>query len=391
MKKIIIIGHNAASDLGLARSVGRLGCEVVLLYSRPLTSCDIIEAHSRYINECHKFKDWSKNSLLDFLLAYNTVDGNKPYLIMTDDKSAYWVASSLNILADKYNCPQFGYANWPVERIFEKTFQKNKAVEAGFNVVDSWTIDLTNKDYIIPSDITFPCYVKGTSSCNTPKGLQKRCDNSKELIAQLALIHKKHPSIVLVEPFVSIDKECGIMAYCDGNIVITPALVYFENTGSKKRPGVSMIGRAVPLSQDNKLYVQAQSFLKSLNIHGICNIDLFEVNGHYYFVELNLRYAAYSYGICQGGVNLPAKLVGLESLGEKNTLTKETTYCNETIATERYGTGDMSFCEMCSLHKLVDVSCVYAEDDKSPYISLVLHAIVDRFKIAVLKLIGRVK
>lgn len=390
--KIIIIGHNAASDLGLARSVGRLGCEVVLLYSRPLSSSrDIVEAHSRYINECHKFKDWSKESLIEFLLAYKTVDGNKPFLVMTDDKSAYWVASSLEKLTVKYNCPQFGYDEWPVEKIFDKSFQKIKAIEAGFDVVDSWTIDLRNSDYFIPEEITYPCYVKGTSSFNTPKGLQKRCDSSEELNAQLALINKKYPSVVLVEPFVSIDKECGIMAYCDGDTVITPALVHFETTGSKKRPGVSMIGRAIPLSKDNELYEHAQSFLKSLNIHGICNIDLFEVNGHYYFVELNLRYAAYSYGICQGGVNLPAKLVGLESLDQNNILTKETSYCNETIATERFGTADMSFNDMCSLHKLVDASCVYADDDKSPYRSLVFHAIIDRIKIDVLKLLRRVK
>lgn len=388
MKKIIIIGHNAASDLGLARSVGRSGCKVVLLYSRPIASSrDIVEVHSRYITECHKFKDWSKDSLIDFLLTYNTLDSNKPYLIMTDDKSAYWVASSLDKLTGKYNCPQFGHAEWPVEKIFDKSFQKSKAVEAGFDVVKSWTIDLTDRSYEIPTEITFPCYVKGNSSFNTPKGFQKRCDNTEELKARLALIHKKYPSVVLVEPFVSIDRECGIMAYCDGSTVITPALVYFEDIGSKKRPGVSMIGRVIPLIPDKELYEYTQSFLKSLNIHGICNIDLFEVNGHYYFVELNLRYAAYGYGICQGGVNLPAKFVGLESLDEKNILTKETTYCNETIATERFGVGDVSFNDMCSLHKLVDVSCVYADDDKAPHRSLIFHAIVERIKIAVMRII----
>lgn len=387
MKKVIIIGHSAASILGLARSVGRLGCEVVLVYSRSVDGrMGIAESHSCYISECYRFNNWNKDSLLSFLLKYETDCSCKPYLVMTDDKSAYWIASSLEILADKYVCPKFGKKDWCVDQLFDKRFQKARAHECGFKVVDFWSVDLTLDDYTVPLDVVYPCYVKGAVSFNTPKGLQKRCDSYDDLCNHLSQIRRTSPSVVIIEPFVKMNKECGIMAYCDGKRVVAPALVYFEEIGSAHRPGISMVGKVLPLQETSALHQHLCTFLSDLDIHGICNIDLFEVDGEYYFVELNLRYAAYSYGICQGGVNLPAMLIGLRSPLENHVLDKKISYCNETVAQERFLAGELSVQGLLSMYKKTDVSFVYASDDKSPYRHMVAQSLLKKCKSEVMAL-----
>lgn len=365
---VIIIGHSAASNYGLVRALAKHNCRCVVISRK--NANERPESVSKYVENCHLLDVKNEENVLLFLeKTYSTVSP-KPIFISTGDKGARFLEEHYERLSRYFLLPKLDRSVATVEKMMNKSFQKELASKSGFNVLKSYTLDVSNDNYIVPEDIQYPCFVKGARSINTPKKYSKKC-NSKEILANhLKKIAREYPSEVMIEQFANIDKECGIMAFCNGQDIYIPALTEFTNITRGGKPGVSITGKSFPLDRNSDLYKTALGFFQSLNMRGLCNIDLFVIGDKYYFSEINIRYAAYCFSLVEVGINLPAICVdafrGL-LLPKSTTIKHEITYFSDCMACEEILYGTLPIKEAKRLGNLADVRIMWDENDPEPY------------------------
>lgn len=370
MKKqlVIILGHSLASNYGLIRSLAKYDCRciVVTRQSNKFPS----ESYSKYVEACHLVNVKDEKKILSFLEENYSKELPQPIFFSTSDKSAKFLDDNYDRLRKYFLLPQLDHSIATAEKLMDKSFQKKLARNAGFCVLKSCTVDVKKKDFLVPLDIQYPCFVKGAISINTPKKYAKKCENRDVLIAHLRKISKEYPSEILIEQFAPVEKECGIMALCNGQEIYMPALTEFTSLTKGGKPGVSITGISTPFNENSELYKTANMFLRSLNMRGLCNIDLLFINGKYYFSEINIRYAAYCYSIDEAGINLPAMCVKVlrgETITEHSTIENEMSYFSDCKACEEILDGTLSIKKAKKLRNKADVSFLLDKKDINPY------------------------
>ena len=374
-QSIIILGSNPASRLALIRAVGEVeGCRVTIVnmvLQLPDKPFRTIDSYSKYVDGVLFARKFDADGLANLLLSKCQDEKAKPIIMSIDDDSACLVDSIQDRLCNKFFVPHIQHRAGAIAHLMDKQVQKELAKQFGFNVAKSWPIDFKDGKYEVPESITFPCYVKGRLSYHSAKLHQKKCSTEKELTEWLKVIAKENPSPMLIEEFLDINKEYGIIGYSDPQKVILPGIVELLDGGHGGHKGVSAFGRVNDFGLNEELKPQVEQLMKHIQLTGMFNIDFVEANGKWFFVELNVRYAAYGYAVCRAGVNLPAfqlyGCLGKDDVELNTQVAREFCYVNEKVAFDDIVGGYRSWKNFRSLVKRADCCMIRQDDDPQPY------------------------
>lgn len=372
---VIILGSNPASRLALIRAVGEVEeCRVTIVnmvLQLPDKPFRTIDSYSKYVDGVLFARKFDADGLANLLLSKCQDERAKPIVMSIDDDSACLVDSIQDRLCNKFFVPHIQHRAGAIAHLMDKQVQKELAKQFGFNVAKSWPIDFKDGKYEVPESITFPCYVKGRLSYHSAKLHQKKCSTEKELTEWLKVIAKENPSPMLIEEFLDINKEYGIIGYSDPQKVVLPGIVELLDGGHGGHKGVSAFGRVNDFRLNEVLKPQIEQMLKHIRLTGMFNIDFVEANGKWYFVELNVRYAAYGYAVCRAGVNLPAfQIYGMLSRDDSELPTQVKNgfcYVNEKVAFDDVMGGYRSLKNYRDLVQKANCCMIKDEKDLLPY------------------------
>lgn len=372
---VIVLGSNPATRLSLIRCVGAVeGCRVTIINmvsDIPEKPYRTIDTYSKYVDKYFFAKKFDADGLARLLMEKCRVEGEKPFLMSVDDDSACLIDTIQDQIRNDFYFSHIGNKAGAIAELMDKAKQKQLAKEFGFKVAESWSVDCVDGKYEIPQGVKYPCYIKGRLSYHSAKLHQKKCSSEQELAEWLKVIAKENPSPMIIEEFIEINKEYGIIGYSDSEKVILPGIVELLDGGHGSHKGVSAFGRVNDFSSNEPLKQQIERFIKYIRLTGLFNVDFVEAYGKLYFVELNMRFAAYGYAVCKAGANLPAFHIykclsedeGVLSTRVKNGFC----YVNEKVAFDDVEHGYRSMSNYRRLIKNADCCMIRQEDDSEPY------------------------
>jgi predicted ATP-grasp superfamily ATP-dependent carboligase len=352
-----------------------------------------IDAYSKYVERFFYAKKYDADGLANLLLEKCRVEGEKPILMSVDDDSACLVDTIQDRLRDKFYYSHIQHQAGAIAGLMDKSKQKQLARECGFNVVEAWPVDCVDGKYTVPDGVKYPCYVKGRLSYHSAKQYQKKCNNKEALEKWLKVLAQNNPSPLLIEEFIEIEKEFGVIGYSDPQKVILPGIVELLDGGHGGHKGVSAFGRVNDFGLNEELKPQVEQLLKHIQLTGMFNIDFVEANGKWFFVELNVRYAAYGYAVCRAGVNLPAfQIYGMLSRDDSELPTQVKNgfcYVNEKVAFDDFINGYRSWKDYKNLNKKADCCLIRDKKDPQPFGCFKCSMYNSYLKSIIKRLIGR--
>ena len=377
-KSIIIIGSNPMTRLSLIRSIGEVTpCDITvvdMVGEIPKKDIKPVDCHSMYVKRLLRAIKFDADGLCKLLLHQCADKNGKPLILSVDDDSAHLVDSSLDKLREHFHFAHINNKQGEIGRLMNKQVQKQLAVQAGFDITKSWVVEHHDGHYVLPQGITFPCYLKGLLSYHTMKSSQGRFDTEEDLTRALDKLGRtaKHP--LMVEEYIETEKDLGIMGFCDGTHCVVPAIVELLESGRGAHKGVSVFGKVRKEKEGEGLTEKVANLVKSIGLFGLFNVDLAISKGKVYFIELNLRYAAYGYAITKAGVNLPSMMVrsAYSDVLEipVSTIQRECSYINEKVALDDVAFGLRAMKDFRSLQQKADVALMNEPTDEMPYLEI---------------------
>ena len=389
MRKVIILGSNPMTRLSLIRSVGEaIDCEitvVAMVFSLPKSwERKPVDIQSKYVGRLLYAEKYNADSLCDLLLRECADKDEKPFLLSTDDDSAFQIDTILDRLRPHFHCANIRNKQGLLSQLMNKQLQKQKAYEHGFRVTNSWILENKDGHYLIPDDVTYPCYLKGLMSHRTRKDYQMRLDSKEQLEESLSRLSENYSFPMMAEEYLEVEKEYGVIGFCDGRECVIPGVAELLDSGHGYHKGVSAFGRIRKERADGAITSKAMDLIRSIGLFGLFNMDLAEINGEVYFIELNLRFAAYGYAFTKSGINLPALLIrsieGDVIHGQDHSLYSERTYVNEKVVLDDVVDGYRSINEFRQLKANADISLMESPDDNKPYKAFVRGAMLQYVK-----------
>lgn len=369
MPIVVVIGRNYTSRLGMIRAVGRAGHDVVVISTRIQQTKDI-DAYSRYVVKYLFAPEPQRELLINLLLDLGIESKIKKIIIPVDDYAASVCDQSINLLKDYFYFPNIEMQPGRINALMDKGVQKEMAIAAGLNVSKGWLIEIKDHQYIIPKDIIYPCYPKPQISFMGNKQCMKKCEDESQLRNALNIAAAQKDLPILVEEYVEIEKEYGVLGFCNHGLSVIPGIVEKIMIGEGRHKGVTKVGIVTPLDNKPSLKEKIAEFLSMTNLTGLCDIDLYESNGTIFFNELNLRFGAFGYAILCSGVNLPEMLVNT-FLSEQYDLTphiRNKTVCvSNKVNFDDYIAGYYGMREYRRINQMADFSFLNALDDPQPY------------------------
>ncbi len=387
-KSIIIIGSNPMTRLSLIRSIGEVTlCDITvvdMVSEIPKKDVKPVDCHSKYVKRLFHTKKYDADGLCKLLLDQCTNDNDKPLILSVDDDSAHLIDSSLDKLREHFHFAHINNKQGEIGRLMNKQVQKQLAAQAGFNVTKSWMVEHHDGHYVLPKGITYPCYLKGMLCYHTMKSSQGRFDTEEDLTRTLNKLGRSANYPLMVEEYIETEKDLGIMGFCDGTHCVVPAIVELLESGSGGHKGVSAFGRVRKEKEGEGLTKKVANLVKSIGLFGLFNVDLAMSKEKVYFIELNLRYAAYGYAITKAGVNLPSLMVKsvysdvLEM--PVSAIQRECSYINEKVALDDVAFGFRSMKGFRSLQQKADVALMNEPTDDMPYLEITRRFPMDLIK-----------
>ena len=365
----IVMGRNYTTRLTLARAAGLVGCDVVLIQTNRRKNNSLkIDRSSRFVVNCHFCPEPNQQLLIDTIRIYEH-SNRKKLLIPADDYVASVIDKHLDVLKGHFLMPHVKGVQGEVLKIMDKSYQKALASKAGLEVAKGWVAEYIDKGFIIPTGISYPCFVKPMESYDGPlKNHSKRCDNEMELKYQLSKIASFYHLPLLIEQFVQIEKEYGVQGISMEDKTVIPSIVRKDSS----LRGITATGQIYPITSFDGLEEKLAAFLKETCFTGIFDIDLFESNGKFYFNELNVRLGANGFAMTYGVSNVPGLfllyLLG-ESKGEYEGPVdfKPLSFVSEQVIREMYYDGIISFKKYRRTIKEAEISSLQFKGDESPY------------------------
>lgn len=396
VQRVIVIGSNPATRLGLIRSVGAVeGCRVTVIEMVMQVTPNLrpsYDSASKYVDNTYFAEKFNAEGLCLLLLEKCRESNCIPLIMSVDDDSACLVDKIYDRLQGSFYYSHIDDKVGAIANLMDKQVQKEFAATSGFNIVKSWSVDIHEGQYTIPEEVSFPCYVKGRLSYHSAKKYQKRCNSRGELEEWLKVIAKGNPSPMLIEEYIEIEKEYGVAGYCNEERIVLPGIVELIESGHGVHTGVSAFGRVNDFSMNESLKEQVEHFIRNIRLSGQFNMDFVVSKGVWYFVELNMRFAAYGYAIFRAGVNLPAFQIYEVMSRDSSTLNvhvhKGYCYVNEKVAFDDVKYGFRTWRDYRNLLKKADCCLINQSNDKKPARLFKVRAIISLVKEEIKRIIN---
>lgn len=369
-QRVIVIGRNYTSRLGMIRAVGTAGYDVIVIKTNGLPGSKDIDAYSKYVKEYLYAKEPNRDELISVLLTTKS-DKGKVVIIPVDDFAASTIDDNLDLLKGDFLFPNINMEQGAINRLMDKNFQKQLARQAGLNVAEGWVVNVVDNTYTLPSDIIYPVFPKPQISFKGNKRCMRKCNNEVELRSVLDEVASQRDCSMLLEQYIEIEKEYGVLGFCSHDRIETPGLVEKTLIGEGAHKGVTKVGVVTPLVKKRDLYECIQNFLKLTNLTGLCDIDLYEHNGMIFFNELNLRFGAFGYSIICAGVNLPKLMIDYllhyTFSGIQYEMSPKIVCLSEKVNYDDYYNGFYGKKMYEQINEMADKTFLKSEDDPMPY------------------------
>ncbi len=362
----IVMCRNYSMRLGIARAAGMAGCDVVVIQTQRRDINPSIDIVSKYVVESKLSREPDSTALIETIMGYRTAE--RPVILLpSDDWTASVVDSHLDILSHHFLTPHVEHRQGAVLEIMDKWRQKELARAAGANVAKGWICHHEKRGYIIPDDVTYPCFTKPVESYTGPmKSYLQRCENKEQLQNLLQSIPTTYQKDILIEEYHAIDKEYAVLGLSLGDHSIIPAFIQMESS----MEGVTATGSVHPISQLPEMEEVLTRFMASTHLTGLFDIDLYESGGKIYFNELNARYGASGYAVTKGVANLPELFIR-HILGEPEYSNIPSKFPVQTFANEKVCL-DMLYMGLVGYHQYkrwlneADIRFIQQPDDPEP-------------------------
>lgn len=299
----IVFGRNYTSRLTMIRAIGLAGCDVVdvqLFHGKEVIRKELIDSCSKFVIKTYMIDENDFDEYIKIIDGYRDYDG-RVVLLPTDDHSAAALDFNYENLKSRFILPNVHHKQGELVKLMDKEFQKTIASKVGIPIAKGWVCEFIDDHYNIPSDITYPCFTKPQQSYfNAMKIYMKKCNNLQDLENALNAMSKINHNNVLVEQYISIEKEYGVLGVAYEGKSIIPSIIHKE----KDYLGVTAVGKISPISQVNGLQEKIQNFISATGINGLFDIDMYESEGTIYFNELNCRFGAGGFAVINSVANL---------------------------------------------------------------------------------------
>lgn len=379
-QKVVIIGHGYTSRLGIIRSLGVMGYDVIVIamvthgwWGRLIrfNGGKPIDCYSKYVHQMFYCRTKDGEDLIQLLLNH-CVDARQKVIIIPDsDFSAAVIDKNQERLREHFLFPHIHHKPGAVVDWMDKVKQKELAKQVGMNVAKACVVEIRNRQYEIPSAVSYPCFTKPLATIAGGKDFLRRCNNETELRTVLELAGNLGDVSVLVEEYKEIGTEYAVLGFSSGEDVIIPGVVQILMMAHGGHYGVACQGKVMPVEGFEQLISQFRQFVLQIGYVGLFDIDFYESGGTLYFGELNLRFGGSGYAITKMGVNLPAMLVKHlrgEDYSEIPDMIKGTsTYVNERMCIDDWISHYITEHEYNSIINGAGIKFVYDADDLFPY------------------------
>lgn len=382
-KEAVIVGHNYNSILGIARALGTEGYKILAIrtgvhFSRLFINNigKMPEAKSKYIISYKTASTKNDDQVIDLLINQFASKEGKRILFPVDDRCAEIVDRHYNKLEPFYYLPNVNNQPNGIIKLMDKYYQKQLAKSVGLPVPEGWSVKIEKGKYIVPEDVTFPCFIKAEQPMGNRKKYMRKCDNYDELKKALDNVADYRDCVMLIEEFVEIEKEYGTVGMCNHGSVCIPGITEKTTIGHGSQAGVTVCGKIHLPSDYEETYNKMKAMMAKTELQGLFDIDLYESNGVMYFNELNLRMGGEGVGTLVAGANLALMLAKsfltpTEEIDYDMTA-NSITFTNERPLSSDYGEGYISFKEYRNAIKNNDFRCVRAKGDQGPYFDYLL-------------------
>lgn len=369
--KIIIIGRNYTSRLGMIRAVGEAGYNVIVIQTNGAGPNKDLDSFSKYVSNTYFAREPNRDILIETLFRIYEREG-RCIIIPVDDYAASTIDDNICLLADRFLFPNVGMQQGAINRLMDKELQKELALSSGLKVAKGWTINIHGGQYSIPNSILYPCFPKPQISYKGNKQCMRMCSSIEELDNNIKeMVRIKPDCPLLVEEYKQIDKEFGVLGFCHNDEVVVPGLVYKRLIGEGSHKGVTKLGEVTPLNEYPTIQSGISRLLKSIHFTGLVDIDLYESKGEIYFNELNLRFGAFGYSILCSGVNLPKMFIDTtlnNSLDYSFKIRPKTVCVSEKVNLEDLHAGQYGFKKYRQIDRIADFRFIADPHDPMPYI-----------------------
>lgn len=370
-QRVIIIGNSYATRLGVIRSAGQIGCDVIVIHignfhnTQPLKP---IDCYSKYVSHVLFFNRLEgEKGLVKLLLEQCVVDGQKAIIIPTSDFSA--LAIDNDVLRENFLIPYINNKNSSIGYWMNKANQKEMALRVGLNTANSVVVERTETGYVIPEDIKYPCFTKPISSIGAGKKCLQRCNNVGELQQVMKVACKNDIPKLLIEDYIDIEDEFAVLGFSDGKEVVIPGVIHFLRE-SQSHKGIAMTGQVLKSERFEDLIEKFKRFIIQLGFVGIFDIDFLKSRGVFYFDELNLRIGGSATAISSSGINLSALFVktmlGEDTDNMPRFVTHDSTFLNERMAFSDFQSGYISMSEFKRLNRSTEILFIKDGNDPNP-------------------------
>lgn len=377
-ERVVILGHNYNSLLGLARALGSEDYEVCVIRTGVSKSRNFLrnaakmpESKSRYIAHYATASTKKDDQIIDILLHQFAPKTGKGILFPVDDRCAEILDLNLDRLEPFYYLPNVNNQQGGVVRLMDKYYQKQLAKSVGLPVPEGWSVVIEKGKYEIPDDVTFPCFVKAEMPMTNRKLYMRKCDNYDELKDALDHAASYRNCIMLIEEYVEIEKEYGTVGMCNRENVCIPGITEKVLIGHGSQAGVTVIGKIHSSSEFEKVYEKLKNLIAKTNFQGLFDVDLYESKGVIYFNELNVRIGGAGIGTLLAGVELPKMLADSFLDNEKeinyDAIAQEITFVNERPLLSEFSEGFITWKEYKQYTKDTGYRFIYDLNDKEPY------------------------
>lgn len=282
---VIVFALEHYNPLGQIRSLGEMGINPIYISVKRRYE---VATKSKYISKLHRVDTVEEGYKLLMEKYGNNPDGQKPYVIFSDDKSVGYFDLRYDEWKDRFIAFNAG-AQGRINKYMDKYEIQQLAKKHGFNVLDSFVIDTANTE--IPESLEYPVITKDISpNSGAWKSDVHICRNKEELLSVMPIIES--PKII-VQHFVDKQNEMALEGYGinHGNDI----QIVTQMTWKYLIQGYYSPYHEVRMFDNPEMEAKLLAMFKEIGYEGIFEVEfLIDKDGTMYFMETNFRASAWN-------------------------------------------------------------------------------------------------
>ena len=289
--KVVVFGDGHYNSLGLVRSLGKEGLDVVFVGIGCKSS---MAAYSRYVVKSLFYLSVDE-MVADNRSIRNFVEGDVIAVCGSDI-----IMRDIDLRRDEFEgeLKIFNIRNQSglIARFQDKMLSFEIAKRCGIATINTVEADITG----VPDNLQYPCLVKGANSTLSTKGDMFVCRSKEEFCNRMRVGVK-----YLVQDYIEKEYELDLVGLSlnHGQNVYIPAVV--------RKIRDDLIRQSVYVRLDScetypDLPIKCiENFLAEIGYEGLFSVEFIKNRDKYYFLEINLRNDGCCYLYTLAGVNLP--------------------------------------------------------------------------------------